>query len=347
VQFGAAEVPKSDDVLFGEMSTEDTEALRRRLQAMSDEELLSSVKEETSQAGWGASSTSSIGTEKVFVKRLPLTDIEATRPYSTRNHFKLPTFYSYGVGSGGFGAWRELAVLQAVSGVQGFPVHLHHRVMPRSAPPRPLPWSEEEYVQYWGGSPAVGRYLQARNSTSLELWIVLEHAGTRADLWLADNSEGMDEVLGQVFDAIAELQARHTVHFDAHLGNVVTDGERCRLVDFGLAMSADLELSSKERTFLDGHHHYDYGVVLGSLGMLLAVTLGEEPSSQMLRHHLDGLGALKGRCSPALLGALDQYRHPALYMFEFFERIRQPDKHSTYDDQVLADLLLGSGVITT
>jgi hypothetical protein len=32
-------------------------------------------------------------------------------------------------------------------------------------------------------------------------------------------------------------------------------------------------------------------------------------------------------------------------MAHFFERIRQPDKHSTYNDQVFAELLLECGVI--
>ena len=327
------------------MSAEDSEALRDRLRAMADEELLASAAAGTPPTGLGATSTFSLGAGKVFVKRLPLTDIEASHPYSTRNHFELPTFYAYGVGSAGFGAWRELAALQAVRGVPGLPDHLHHRVMPRSSPPQSLPWSEEEYVQYWGGSQAVGRYLQARNSATQELWIVLEHAGSRADLWLAENPEGLNNVLGQVFDTIAELRTRHIVHFDAHWGNVVTDGAHCRLVDFGLAMSTDMELSQAERTFLSAHLHYDYGVVLGYLGLMLAFTLGEEPSSQMLRHHLDELDALEGRCPPALLGALDRYRHPTLYMVDFFERIRQPDKHSIYNDEVLADLLLECGVI--
>ena len=312
---------------------------------MADEELLASAAAGTPPTGLGATSTFSLGAGKVFVKRLPLTDIEASHPYSTRNHFELPTFYAYGVGSAGFGAWRELAALQAVSSVPGLPDHLHHRVMPRSSPPQSLLWSEEEYVQYWGGSQAVGRYLQARNSATQELWIVLEHAGSRADLWLAENPEGLNNVLGKVFDAIAELRTRHIVHFDAHWGNVVTDGAHCRLVDFGLAMSTDMELSQAERTFLSAHLHYDYGVVLGYLGLMLAFTLGEEPSSQMLRHHLDELDALEGRCPPTLLSALDRYRQPILYMVDFFERIRQPDKHSIYNDEVLADLLLECGVI--
>jgi hypothetical protein len=50
----------------------------------------------------------------VFVKRIPLTDLER-HPHnvmSTANVFGLPTFCHYGVtanGSPGFGAWRELA----------------------------------------------------------------------------------------------------------------------------------------------------------------------------------------------------------------------------------------------
>jgi hypothetical protein len=32
-------------------------------------------------------------------------------------------------------------------------------------------------------------------------------------------------------------------------------------------------------------------------------------------------------------------------MVDFFERIRQPDKHSTYNDEVLADLLVECGVV--
>ena len=148
--------------------------------------------------------------------------------------------------------------------------------MTRSCPPQSLPWSEEAYVKHWGGNREVGRYLQARNSATQELWIVqLEHAGSRADLWLAEHPEDVNDVLGQVFDAIAELRSRHMVHFDAHWGNIITDGASCQLADLGLAMSADMELSNSERAFLDRHLHYDYGVVLAYLGLMLAITLGE------------------------------------------------------------------------
>ncbi|MET8416475.1 hypothetical protein ABZV41_12190 [Streptomyces sp. NPDC005098] len=60
----------------------------------------------------GRSAELNISGTRVFVKRIPLTDTEL-RPEnarSTANVFELPMFYQYGVGSAGFGAWRELAV---------------------------------------------------------------------------------------------------------------------------------------------------------------------------------------------------------------------------------------------
>jgi hypothetical protein len=325
-----------------------SEVFQRQLLAMSDEDLLTLVRAGTGATnGIGACCTCVVEDEKIFVKRLPLSDIEADQAYSTRNHFDLPTVYSYGVGSLGFGPWRELAALQALHGVQGFPSLLHHRVMPSTAVPAPLPWTEEEYVHYWNDSQAVGRYVQARNAATQELWLVLEHGGTPADVWLGSNLDNIDVLLGQVFDAIGELQDRQMVHFDAHFGNIVTDGRRCQLVDFGLAMSTDFELSSEERVFLDEHRHYDYGWVLGNLGIMLAVTVGAEPSIQSLRHQLDDLRAIDGKCPPTFLGAIDRYREPMLYMLDFFERMRQPDKHSIYDDRVLAGLLHECGVVTS
>ena len=250
---------------LSEMSVEDSEALRDRLRALTDEALLASANAGTPPTGLGATSTFSLGFDEVFVKRLPLTDIEAANPYSTCNHFELPTIYSYGFGSAGFGAWRELAALQAVSGVSGFPVQLHNRVMSRSFPPQPLPWSDEDYVVYWG---------EAQRS------VTTFRPATRprrscGSCW---RIPGLGQISGWPRTPRAcpisspkssaqspDLQSREMVHFDAHWANIITDGARYRLVDFGLAMSTNMELSEPERTFLSNHLHYDYGVVLGYL----------------------------------------------------------------------------------
>ncbi|HEX5596929.1 MAG TPA: hypothetical protein VFX61_13070 [Micromonosporaceae bacterium] len=60
----------------------------------------------------GTSALLDIGGTPVFVKRVPLTDLERQpeNVRSTANLFGLPTFCQYGIGGPGFGAWRELAV---------------------------------------------------------------------------------------------------------------------------------------------------------------------------------------------------------------------------------------------
>lgn len=322
------------------------ESLADHLVSMSDAELLRVVSATTPSISVGASSSISVDGTPAFVKRIPLTALEVDYPYDTRNLFELPTFYSYGVGSAGFGAWRELAASQMVSEISGFPRHIHHRVMPRSLPPQPIPWGAEAYVHYWGSSRAVGRFMEARDAATEELWLILEHGGSQAVIWLVDNSENLDDVLEQTFAAIGELQTLGAVHFDAHLANVVTDGSRSRIVDFGLTMAEQFDLSASERQFLSDHRHYDYGAVLASLGMALALTLGEEPSIEILRSHIDDLSTLKGRCPGSILGAIDRYRHPIMYTLEFLERLQQPDKFSIYDDQHFAHLLHDCDIAT-
>lgn len=312
---------------------------------MSDDELGAALPPETDPSGsWAATGTIFIGEDKVFLKRVPLTDTEVERPYSTRNHFGLPTYYSYGVGSAGFGAWRELAGLEAMSGTAGFPVLIGHRIMARTAPERDRPWGEDEYMAYWRNSAAVGRYVQARREAAHELWMFLEHVPHPLVMWLLANQERTDEVLSQLFAAIAELGARGIVHFDAHLGNVVTDGAACRLADFGLAMAEGFELGARERAFLAAHRHYDYGVVVGFLGIMLAVALGGELSEAQLPSAIDQVDELPINHLPALREAIRRHREPILYMLDVFLQIRRPAKRSTYDDMVLADLLRQSGV---
>jgi len=60
----------------------------------------------------GTSASVEVGGVRVFVKQVPVTGRELLpgNVRSTANLFGLPGFYQYGLGSAGFGAWRELAV---------------------------------------------------------------------------------------------------------------------------------------------------------------------------------------------------------------------------------------------
>jgi hypothetical protein len=64
-----------------------------------------------SSTGWGKSHTIVLGQSQVFVKRLPVTNIEFDNQFSTKNLYNLPTYCNYGIGSiasTGFGIFREL-----------------------------------------------------------------------------------------------------------------------------------------------------------------------------------------------------------------------------------------------
>jgi hypothetical protein len=90
------------------------------------------------RAGWGRNHTIDLGSSKVFVKRVPVTDTELDNFFSTKNLYSLPTYYNYGVGSAGFGVFRELVAHIRTTNwvldgqIETFPLMYHYRVIPFS-----------------------------------------------------------------------------------------------------------------------------------------------------------------------------------------------------------------------
>jgi hypothetical protein len=255
-------------------------------------------------------------------------------------------YYAYGVGSAGFTSWRELATHEATSKCAGFPELLHQRVMPRTAPARVLPWSREQYVEYWRGSAAIARFMAARDAATQEIWVVLDQHPHTAQSWLLDNQHAIDDLLGQVFERVEELHALGIVHFDVHLNNIVGDGATWHLTDFGLAMAHTFELTATERAFLDRHRYYDHANLLASLAYLLSVALGQTMNLRRLAASIDTLDDLPVRYDPAIKAALRRYRAPIMYMVDWWMRMRRPSKRSTYDDREMRVLLRACGVPT-
>lgn len=248
---------------------------------MSDEQLTGLLDQGTS---WHAhihgnqSGVVEIEGARVFVKKIALTDLERENEGATANLFGLPGFYQYGVGSAGFGAWRELAAYLkasawALSGEHDrFPLVYHWRVLPRRERPqlteRQLDWLEKAPA-YWGGSDAVRARLDAIAAASETVVLFLEHVPQMLHAWLGESLAGprVDAALEgrilrlyeQVQDTAAFMNARGMLHFDLHAFNVLTDGEQAYVADFGLALCEDFDLSSSERAFLETHRLYDRG----------------------------------------------------------------------------------------
>ncbi len=224
----------------------------------------------------GRSAMLEIAGVPVFVKRIPLTDLEREPDHamSTANLFGVPAFCHYGVaavGSPGFGAWREVAantmttnwVLGETS--EAFPLMYHWRVLPEAmALPEELA-DIERVVAYWGGSAAVRRRLEALGQASASVVLFFEHIPHRLDLWLKSQlAAGRDAVAAacamverSLRADVAFMNARGLLHFDCHFRNVVTDGHRLYLADFGLASSTRFDLSDDERDFFARNASHD------------------------------------------------------------------------------------------
>ncbi len=297
----------------------------------------------------GRSAEFEVDGAKVFVKRVPLTDIE-TRPEnarSTANVFGLPLFYQYGVGSAGFGAWRELAVHTMTTNwvlgneYAGFPLMYHWRVLP-DTPPQGFAdefGGIEGAVAHWDGSPAVRRRLQAIGRSSASLVLFLEHVPQRLDAWLGTRREGaLEDADGPAYAwaekslarGAAFMSSHGLVHFDAHFHNVLTDGRLIYFADFGLALSSGFQLSAEEARFLSRHRAYDACYI----------------ASHLLRHHLpEGVrgdaehdaflrGWLAGERTagvpPEIAAIIDRHAPAALVLDRFHRRLLTTSKRTPY-----------------
>ncbi len=211
----------------------------------------------------------------VFVKQVPLTDLERRPEHvrSTANLFELPTFYQYGVGSAGFGAWRELAVhIMTTNWVlenqcPSFPILYHWRVLPQRArrSTRAEAAGQERMVAYWQGSAAVRARLAALRQSTASLVLFIEHIPQTVHSWLAARVALGGRAAASACALVErELQAvtsfmgtRGLLHFDAHFHNLLTDGRRLYFADFGLALSSRFDLSREESAFFRRHESYD------------------------------------------------------------------------------------------
>jgi hypothetical protein len=112
---------------------------------------------------------------------------------------------------------------------------------------------------------AVRERLTAIARASASLVLFLEHLPHGLRDWLAAQvaaGAGQAEAACAMVerDLSAVVSAMNTnglVHFDAHFGNILTDGERLYLADLGLATSPRFDLSTVEREFLRANASHD------------------------------------------------------------------------------------------
>lgn len=254
------------------------DGIKTYLEGLSDTELAVILSKGTliQKSIGGACSKIEMDGVPIFVKMIPLNDIEGApeNRESTKNLFDLPTVYQYGVMSSGFNVWREVASHQrtthwVLSGeTSHFPLMYHHRILPceksvineKDIAEKMLPWKEEK---------AIEARLRANHVASKHIVLFLEYIPYTLIEWLEKKSthcDSLDKTIQMIHDNILTLvnfmNGKGMLHFDTHFNNILTDGERLYLTDFGLATASNFILSEEEKQFFKKHHNYDrsYGV---------------------------------------------------------------------------------------
>lgn len=222
-----------------------------------------------SSTGWGMNHAIVLGQSKVFVKRVPVTNIEYDNLFSTRNLYDLPTCCNYGFGSPGFGVFRELVthikttnwVLEGE--IATFPLMYHYRI---------IPFSERRAdvdLEHWGNNANVRNYVLDRAIANHELVLFLEYIPHILETWLILNPNKLQKPLQDLGTTIDFLRTKGIIHFDAHFRNILTDGQQTYLTDFGLVLDRSFMLTKDEESFFEQNTFYDYGEVLRNLGHLI------------------------------------------------------------------------------
>lgn len=292
----------------------------------------------------------------VFVKRIPLTDLERRPEHvmSTANLFGLPPFCQYGVGSPGFGAWRELAATMMTTGwvlaghSAAFPLLYHWRVLPGAPPPAEEHADVEAVVRYWGGSPAVRDRVHARAGASASVVLFQEFIPYTLDDWLAAQLRaGPDAVASAcamvescLLSDVPVMNARGLVHFDAHFGNVLTDGRRLCLADLGLAASSRFDLSGEEAVFLGRHRSHDVGYVLMCLVNWVVTNVGGvatphdgAPVGRNAYVRACAAGAEPAGFPPVLAAMIRRYAPAAAVMNDFYWELFGVDRATPFPQE--------------
>ena len=310
----------------------------------------------------GKSALLEIAGTPVFVKRVPLSDLERQPEHvrSTANLFDVPLFYHYGVGligGAGFGAWRELAVHTMTTNWvlaaehEGFPLMYHWRVLPDTTPLPAELADIDRTVAYWDDRPEVRHRIEALRDSSASIALFLEYIPNTLHDWLNAQIEAGDEttdhacaiVERELAAGTAFMNSRGLLHLDAHFQNILTDGRRLYFADYGLALSSGFDLSPQEAAFFDQNQSYDHGFTATYLtNWLLTALYGlrredRETRAAMVRAIAEGKpphGIPEGAAA-----LLTRHAPVATAMSGFMRAFQQASRSTPYPDEEIRRLL--------
>ncbi len=313
----------------------------------------------------GATQSIRVANTPVFVKLVRLTDRELRAgPECTANLFDLPTCYQYGVGPGstGFNAWREVAAHQIVSdwvldgACANFPLLYHWRVLPGLSigSTATAPAEVDDVVRFWGNSPAVQARLGALDGSSTVIALFLEYVPYVLRDWLREQltagsvhaETAVTLVDQQLLGAVRHMRSAGMSHFDAHFGNVLTDGHRVYLSDFGLASAQRFQLDRSEQSFLRLTADHDLAYCAAALVNTIAATSLKFTDPKERNDYVrrtadtDRATALDG----VLADTVVRYAPVATVVNDFYWKLHDGNVTAAYPADLIATALQGAGI---
>lgn len=293
---------------------------------------------------------------EIFTKLVPLTELEnqSENMYSTKNIFNLPLYYQYGVGSTGFGVWRELASTQAcsdwvVSGVcNNFPILYNHIVLEDNNNLLKFERKNiEEHTDYWESNTAIrNRYSQILDARHMVV-MFLEYIPYKLHDYLADiivrdidkAEKFTNKILYELIATCKFMSSHKMIHFDSHFHNVLTDGNDIYFADHGLALSKDFELTEKETEFFNVHNKLDQCfTIVNLLRCLTTSILGEDAWKDVLSA-VEHKELNSYNLSDFVTNLIEQYGDMAVVMDKFYKDLKKSSKFTPYPSNELEQLL--------
>lgn len=296
----------------------------------------------------GASVQIEVENTPVFVKKVPLTALELKPEHfmSTANLFNLPMCYQYGIGSAGFGAWRELAAHVMTTNwviseqCPNFPILYSWRVISNSLNQTDLSYwgSTENYLAYWENNESIKGRVESLDKANSSILLFLEHFPKNLyqqihDIVSLDNELAATEYLKKLDHSFETsfkfMQDQGFLHMDAHFHNILTDEDNVYLSDFGLALSRNFDLSKTELNFMNDHRMYDrcsYSVNLLH-GVLTNYAASEDNWDETLNDYLTN--RLTFTLPEKIHTVLSKHASIGEKMHRFYNKI-QKDKSTPY-----------------
>jgi hypothetical protein len=291
----------------------------------------------------------------IFVKKVPLTDLEQLPQHfmSTASIYNLPLCYQYGIGAAGFHAWRELAVHTMTTEwvLNGecayFPMLYHWRILANDHNESNIQFNAdlEKYHQDLQYLDVVSKRVEDLHQATAHIVFFVEYIPQNLYAWLsAEILKGEDRAetaIAWVDESLRiinnDLHARGLLHFDEHYENMLIDDGQIYLTDFGLSLSSKFELTAAEATFFTQHKSYDQVCAIVNLLQCIVTTFfGKEQWELQLREII----ASKMDMLPAGMTAiLKRYAPIAIVLDTFFKKLNKEDKFALYPAVELERLL--------